>query len=476
MQRDVMQRKIFLLIGLCALGVIVVTLRSRAPDFRETEIPPFPEVSLSSQDRILILAPHPDDEVLGCGGIIQKALRMKLPLKVVFLTYGDNNQWSFLVYRKHPVFMPKAVQGMGLIRHSEALAAAKTLGLPSEQLVFLGYPDFRTLEMWYRHWGERPPEESMLSQVKAVPYASALRPGTPYKGEEILEDLKTIIRDFRPTQIYVSHPADHNPDHRALYLFTRIALWDLGVDKDIKMFPYLIHFRKWPRSQAFQPLHSLWPPDILKDSSGWSVSPVSQEDLGIKFAALKMHRSQYEASPGYLRLFIRKNELFGDFPDIGLLGQEGVFSIAEEHEEDAPETPQELINEEKAAYVGIRSYSVSAQGGTLIFKVKLSRPVGETVGLSLYIFGYRKDTAFAEMPKIHVKFGALKYTILDQDRVLSRQSIRVTRHSKEIVVYLPEGTLGHPEKVLSSARTYLGNVPLDWVAWRVIDFPTQAGD
>jgi len=111
------------------------------------------DVILSAQDRILILAPHPDDEVLGCGGIIQKAMGLKIPVRIVFLTYGDNNQWSFLLYRKHPVIMPKSVRSMGQVRHTEALAADKILGVTPEQLIFLGYPDFRTLKMWYAGWG-----------------------------------------------------------------------------------------------------------------------------------------------------------------------------------------------------------------------------------------------------------------------------------------------------------------------------------
>ena len=60
-------------------------------------------VTLSGTDRVLVLAPHPDDEVLGAGGVIQQAVAQKLPIKIVFLTYGDSNQWSFLLYRKHPV-------------------------------------------------------------------------------------------------------------------------------------------------------------------------------------------------------------------------------------------------------------------------------------------------------------------------------------------------------------------------------------
>jgi LmbE family N-acetylglucosaminyl deacetylase len=183
-----------------------------------------PEINLKADDRVLILAPHPDDEVLGCAGIIQDAVKRNLPVRIVFLTYGDNNEWSFLVYRKRPVVLPGSLRKMGLVRRSEAIAAARELGLAPEQLTFLGYPDFGTLKIWYAYWGDRPPFRSMLTRVRQVPYANAFRPGAAYRGHEILRDLTSVIREFRPTKIFVSHPADHNGDHRALYLFTRIAL------------------------------------------------------------------------------------------------------------------------------------------------------------------------------------------------------------------------------------------------------------
>src|SRR5262249_5287881 len=59
--------------------------------------------ALEPADRIMVLAPHPDDDVLGCGGIIQQAVQTRLPLRVLFLTYGDSNEWSFMVYEKRPV-------------------------------------------------------------------------------------------------------------------------------------------------------------------------------------------------------------------------------------------------------------------------------------------------------------------------------------------------------------------------------------
>ncbi len=301
------------------VGVVLTILIFRIPSKNQpNQIMNFKEVEFNSQDRILILAPHPDDEVLGCGGIIQKANKMNLPLKIVFLTYGDQNQWSFIVYRKRPVIMPKAVQQMGLVRHDEALEAAKSLGISPEQLIFLGYPDFRTLAIWYSHWGNSPPARSILTDVRAVPYKNAFRPGTPYKADEILKDLKTIILEFKPTKIFVSHPADHNPDHQSLYLFTRVALWDLKNEVNPEIYPYLIHFKKWPKPYGYQPNKQLVPPDILVQKVAWEIVPLENPEVASNYNAIKKHRSQYNEKTKYLLSFIRANELFGDFPIIDL--------------------------------------------------------------------------------------------------------------------------------------------------------------
>ena len=64
--------------------------------------------TLSNNDRILILAPHPDDETIGTGGIIQEALRLNIPIKVVYFTNGDNNEVSFIIYERR-FFLGKTV-------------------------------------------------------------------------------------------------------------------------------------------------------------------------------------------------------------------------------------------------------------------------------------------------------------------------------------------------------------------------------
>ncbi|MBI3332680.1 MAG: GNAT family N-acetyltransferase [Candidatus Omnitrophica bacterium] len=436
----------------------------------QAEEPPSPEIQFAPKDRILVLAPHPDDEVLGASGIVQRAAALGLPLKILFLTYGDSNQWSFLLYRKHPVWRPEAVRQMGMVRCGEACEAARLSGVPPEQLIFLGYPDFGTFPIWNMHWGDRPPLRSLLARVTAVPYDNAFRPGALYKGEEILQDLETVLRQFHPTKIFVSHPADHHPDHRALYLFTRVALWDLEGEMRPELYPYLVHFEKWPRPVGLHPTQPLQPPQALEAQIPWKIYPLKPEEVERKRAALKAHRTQVNSGARPLLSFVRANELFGDFPVVRLHPNSTETPLFPAGAEGLREAPEELTDEERAAFIGLEWRSVRLEGETLVFSIELSRPLAKAVEVSLDIFGYRNDRPFARMPKIHVRLGEFRDQILDQDQGLPRQAIQVTRGVKQLTLRIPLELLGNPQRILTSARTYLGEIPLDWISWRVIEY------
>lgn len=441
---------------------------------------PLPQVTLASQDRVLVLAPHPDDEVIGCGGVIQRAVAMGLPLRVVFLTYGDANEWSFLVYRKRPVVMPKAVRTMGEVRHDEALAAAGVLGLSANQLTFLGYPDFGALEIWNEHWGASAPHRSLLTRVTAVPYASALRPGALHKGEEVLRDLSAVLREFRPTKILVSHPADHNPEHRALYLFTCVALWDLEAEMRPEVYPYWIHISGWPRPRGFRPTAALEPPALYRDEIAWKMFPLGAAEIKRKRAAVETYASQYNSSGNYLLSFVRTNELFGDFPPFTLQAKARVAKLSPRAAGAMPqkEPDDELTDEQRAAFVGVVTKSLELEGDGLVFTIELSRPLARGVEASLYIFGYRADRPFALMPKLHIQTGHLLHDVYDQSRKLSRDTVQVRRSSREIAVRVPLRALGDPQRILTSAHTHFdpalmpinwAGLPLDWVGWRTLE-------
>ena len=78
--------------------------------------------------RFMVLSPHPDDEVLGCGGIIARLVESGKRVEIVHLTDGErgNQKW-------------KSSHALAEMRRKEALAAATILG--AEAPTFLGLPD-----------------------------------------------------------------------------------------------------------------------------------------------------------------------------------------------------------------------------------------------------------------------------------------------------------------------------------------------
>lgn len=429
---------------------------------------PFSVLTLSTNDRVLVMAPHPDDESLACGGVIQTAVERRIPVRVAFLTYGDNNQWSFVLYRKHPVLEPKAVQGMGLMRHGEALQAARLLGLTEDQLTFLGYPDFGTLHIWNACWGSHPPYTSMLTKTTVVPYANAFRPGAPYTGENIMQDLMALLRDFKPTKIFLSHPADHNPDHRALYLFMRVALWNLESELRPQLLPYLTHFQCWPQPQGLHIAKPLEPPEIMRNAVAWSVFPLGSNQVSVKLAAVKAHASQFRYSGKYLSSFVRQNELFGDLPAIDLQVPHELNPDALSPVDATPDLPEELTVEERDAYTGVEWNFARREGDTLVLAINVSRPLSKTVEAEVKIFGYRPDRPFHEMPKLRIGLGELNHRVMDGLRRLDDNTVTVTYRNKSISVRVRLAALGNPDRILIAARTSRAEVPFDWVAWRTL--------
>lgn len=80
----------------------------------------------------VILAPHQDDESLGCGGLIAAACQAGMPPLAVFLTDGAAS---------HPGSRRFGPAARRAIREQEARHAALALGLSDDRLVFLRLPD-----------------------------------------------------------------------------------------------------------------------------------------------------------------------------------------------------------------------------------------------------------------------------------------------------------------------------------------------
>jgi hypothetical protein len=79
------------------------------------------------------------------------------------------------------------------------------------------------------------------------------------------------------------------------------------------------------------------------------------------------------------------------------------------------------------------------------------------------------------MPKLNIRLGAVRSGVYDGSRKLAKPPVEMIRRDGGVIVRIPLELLGSPQRILGSARTFLGKVPLDWIAWRVVEVPPQAG-
>ena len=100
--------------------------------------------------RITVLAPHPDDESLGAGGLIQQALAAGAGVRVIFITDGDNNPWPQRWIERRWRIDGECRPRWGARRRAEALRALERLGVPASQAEFFGLPDAGILPLWRR--------------------------------------------------------------------------------------------------------------------------------------------------------------------------------------------------------------------------------------------------------------------------------------------------------------------------------------
>ena len=89
-----------------------------------------PQLELS--ENTVIIAPHPDDEVIGCAGLIQALVERNTPPHVIILTGGEGS---------HRGCCDTSAEEIIEARHQLTIKAAITLGLPLSNIHCLEYPD-----------------------------------------------------------------------------------------------------------------------------------------------------------------------------------------------------------------------------------------------------------------------------------------------------------------------------------------------
>ena len=126
----------------------------RADAFLEAaEKLPFASLDEIARGRgLLVVAPHPDDESLGCGGLIVQACARGLPVSLVVMSDGVGS---------HPNSVSYPPEKLRVLRERETLEAARALGLESKYITFLRMPD--------RHVpGSGPDAEAAATEIAAI--------------------------------------------------------------------------------------------------------------------------------------------------------------------------------------------------------------------------------------------------------------------------------------------------------------------
>lgn len=122
--------------------------------------------------RTMIVAPHPDDEVFGCGALISRLVKLNNPPFVLILTGGGESHARCCIISKE-----KIIQKRRELTHK----ALKLLGLHDEHIIELNYPDTK------------------ISHVQ--------------DNKLEMERLKKIISNINPQLVIIPHQKDLWFDH-----------------------------------------------------------------------------------------------------------------------------------------------------------------------------------------------------------------------------------------------------------------------
>ncbi|MGH7681951.1 MAG: PIG-L deacetylase family protein, partial [Candidatus Eiseniibacteriota bacterium] len=221
------------------------------------------DTRLVSTDRVLIVAPHPDDEVLAAGGLLQHAVDRRAPVRIRYVTRGENNPWAQRAHEGRWRITAADRERWACLRQREALASLTHLGLQPDCTHSLAFSDQGLTDL-------------VMSGNRAF-----------------VELLADEIAFWKPTLLLVPATFDAHPDHSALGVLAQFALARAAISHQRpKTLAYLIHRARGPKPPGTKRF-ALTPVQILQ-----------------KRLAILCHRSQLRLRRRFLLEFAGATEEF----------------------------------------------------------------------------------------------------------------------------------------------------------------------
>ena len=207
----------------------------------------------------MVIAPHPDDETLATGGLLQRAVGRGAKVAVLLLTRGDNNPWPQRWLEKRLWIDASARQRWGARRLAEAQKALQMQGVAHDAVSKLDWPDLAVTDRLM---------DATSQSVQAVAAHFAA---------------------FAPSLLVIPALGDKHPDHSAAHLLAVLALARLP-----QLSPHCLQYL----------VHGL--PRCADDV----VLTLSRDELQAKRAAVLAYETQISLSRGRLLALVRPQEIY----------------------------------------------------------------------------------------------------------------------------------------------------------------------
>lgn len=167
---------------------------------------------LNPRSRVLMFAPHPDDESLAAGIFLQRAVAAGADVRIVYATDGERNGWPQRLLERKLRIRERDRRRWGVRRQKEALEALRVLQIRPDQVEFLSLPDQGVTDL-------------LLAGCR-----------------ETVRRLADSILRWEPTHLLVPSAADTHPDHSGLAVLLRLAFDNfLPRHHQIQRLEYLVH-------------------------------------------------------------------------------------------------------------------------------------------------------------------------------------------------------------------------------------------
>lgn len=348
-----------------------------------------------------------------------------------------------------------------------------------QQVIFLGYPDGGLAHMWWHYWDADRPFTSRYTKRSASPYRNSYQPEAPYTAPAVLGDLAEILREFRPTDIYLPHPDDTHPDHWATNAFVTAAAARLRQEDHAfrpEQYNYIIHRGAWqvlpvvPRTEPLLP-----PADLRGGDTLWYRYILPPETAAIKAKTITEYHSQIKVMRDFLLNFARANELFGTLAakELPVTEQEfimdgspqewdGFHPVVSDPRGDTLTRRVEQNGDLKTLYL--------AQGRDhLYLRVdtwgKISKPVTYRIALYVLPNGEKEYHRWV----LRVRLGSkplLKWE--ERPEGVEEQRLSGAIRENTLEVALPGDFAAPGSKLMVGAESWLGPVVLDKTPWWVV--------